>query len=169
MSRFVIKFQSLLDNRICQLNSRSCSSALQLQLLWSADGIVLICFSGKAFLLKAIENSSFISSSILCRIALCYAAFQNSGFLNCQPVADFIVFPLNSGHNFLCMTIFLHTAFLRVCIYLTWGELWEKNPQLFNLFKRDFLPVTFCAFNQLKKPMVFLVLSCLCFPLVYPC
>ena len=76
---------------------------------------------------------------------------------------------LNSGYNFLCMTVFLHTPFLWVCIYLTWGELEEKNQQLFNLFKRDFLPATFCALKKLKKPMAFLVLSCLCFPLVYPC
>ena len=74
----------------------------------------------------------------------------------------------NSGYNFLCMTVSLHTPFLWVCIYLTWGELGEKT-ELFNLFKRDFLPVTFCAFNQLKKPVAFLVLCCLCFPLVYPC
>ena len=33
---------------------------------------------------------------------------------------------LNSEYNFLYLTVFLHTPFLWVCIYLTWGKLGKK-------------------------------------------
>lgn len=61
----------------------------------------------------------------------------------------------------------LHTIFVGVCIYIyIWlGENYFKKIQTSFLFKID-LPITFCALNQLKKPVAFLVLYSLCFPLV---